>query len=144
MAGQMIGFAEIAEKMGVVLRHARIAVSSDPDFPEPLTPPGFRSPGWDEGVIDAYLETRTERSLGRVGRPPATAEGRRVKLSAEQNGKVRRLVRGHGSIAAASRVLGISEVTMRTRLNGRSSWVDAEFPKLARHLGVSESELRGE
>lgn len=144
MPGQMIGFAEIAEKMGVVIRHARRVVSEDPDFPKPITPPSFRSPGFDEDEVDRYLEQRAERSIRRVGRPPATAAGQRVKLSAEQNEVIRNHVREHGSIAAAARVLGISEVTMRFRLNGTSSWLPSELPKLARHLGVSESVLRGE
>lgn len=143
MPGQIIGFAEIAEKMGVVIQHARRVVSEDPDFPKPITPPSLRSPGFDEDEVDRYLEQRAERSIRRVGRPPATVAGQRVKLSAAQNEAIRNQLREHGSIAAAGRVLGISEVTMRFRLNGTSSWLPSELPKLAGHLGVSEAELRG-
>lgn len=143
MPGQIIGFAEIAEKMGVVIRHARRVVSEDPDFPKPITPPSLRSPGFDEEEVDRYLEQRAERSMRRVGRPPATVAGQRVKLSPEQLEEIRLEFRGRSTIASAARALGISEVTMRFRLNGTSSWLPSELPKLAKHLGVSEAELLG-
>lgn len=71
--GKVLGYAEIAEILGVDVKSVRIYRGRDEDFPEPVTPASFRSPGFDEADVLRYKKLREARRIGKPGRPPRTA-----------------------------------------------------------------------
>jgi hypothetical protein len=71
--GKVLGYAEIAEILGVDVKSVRIYRGRDEDFPEPVTPASFRSPGFDEADVQRYKKLREVRRIGKPGRPPRTA-----------------------------------------------------------------------
>jgi len=70
---KVLGYAEIAELLGVDVKSVRIYRGRDADFPEPVTPAGFRSPGFDEVDVLRWIKLREVRRLGKSGAPPRTA-----------------------------------------------------------------------
>jgi predicted DNA-binding transcriptional regulator AlpA len=136
----VIGYASIAKKMGTSVEHVRNLRGKDPDFPKPVTAPEFRSPGFDEAEIDAYMKARAERPRNSTGRPPRQGAARR-KLPIEVNRKIEALVREAGTLAEFTRLLEVSDMTLRNRFAGTTTWREGELAAIAARLGISEEEL---
>lgn len=71
--GKLLGYAEIAEVLGVKVRSVRDFKWRDSDFPEPATPEGSRSPAFWESDVLRYKKLREVRNVGKKGRPPRSA-----------------------------------------------------------------------
>jgi predicted DNA-binding transcriptional regulator AlpA len=142
----VIGYADIADKMGVDVKSVRIYAGRDRDFPTPVTPASWRSPGFSEADVDRYLEVRKVRNSGRSGRPPRSVDGeKRLEGGREVGDRVRELlVSGESSVGSSSelaRLVGLSTAALGFRLRGQVRWKPSEVEAVARALGVNESRL---
>ncbi len=132
----VIGYAEVAAKMGVQVKSVIAFRSRDPEFPAPITPPSFRSPGWDPADIDRYITLREVRRSGRSGRPPRSASGDRVAVDASMNERIRELIQGKATVVSIADLIGVTPAAIWLRLNGRTRWARAELAAIAERLEV--------
>lgn len=72
---KMVSYAEIALQMRVNVETVRIYAIRDEDFPKPITPASFRSPGFNQDDVDLYIEKRATKNVGKSGRPPRIRPG---------------------------------------------------------------------
>lgn len=144
----VIGYSDIAEKMNVDVKSVRIYAGRDEDFPEPVTPASWRSPGFSEADVDRYLELRKVRNSGRSGRPPRSVDSEtRLEAGKEIGDRIREVLVGDrstvGSVSELARLTGLSTAALGFRLRGQTRWKPSEVSAVAAALGVPESDLRG-
>lgn len=144
----VIGYSDIAEKMGVDVKSVRIYAGRDADFPTPVTPASWRSPGFNEADIDRYLELRKVRSSGRSGRPPRSIDSEtRLEGGRGIGDRVREVLVGDEvsvrTTSELARLVGLSTAAMGFRIRGQVRWKPSELTAVAIVLGVSESSLLG-
>lgn len=136
---EIVGYAEIADLMGISVPGVMKAARTDANFPAPITPPSMRSPGWDRRDIDKYVVARAARAEGRSGRPPA--KSKRYKLTPEANASIERRIREAGTFAEFVALAGISDNALRQRFSGKTTWREAELERFAERLGTTFEEL---
>jgi len=143
----VIGYEKIAEKMGVQVKSVRIYRARDADFPEPVTPPELRSPGFDEAEIDKYIEIRNIRAAGKSGRAPRTADAEpRLEADPEIGRRIRDLVAesaGSVTLSELAGLIGIKDSALGFRLRGQVRWKLSELEVVAKRLGTTADRLRG-
>lgn len=144
----VIGYSDIADKMGVDVKSVRIYAGRDRDFPTPVTPPSWRSPGFSAADVDRYLELREIRNSGRSGRPPRSVDNEeRVESGREIGDRVREVLgsgeTGVGSMSELARLTGLSTAAMGFRLRGQTRWKLSELEVVAAALGVPLDQLMG-
>lgn len=137
----VIGYAEVAEKMGVQVKSVVAFRSRDPEFPQPITPASFRSPGWDKADIDRYITLREVRRSGRSGRPPRTASGDRVDVDPAMNDRIRELIQGNATVVSIANLIGVHPAAIWLRINGRTRWARVELAAIATKLEVPVEQL---
>jgi predicted DNA-binding transcriptional regulator AlpA len=137
----VIGYAEVAEKMGVKVKSVIAFRSRDPEFPAPITPASFRSPGWDPADIDRYITLREVRSSGRSGRPPRSASGDRLDVDPAMNDRIRDLIQAKATVKSIADLIGVTPAAIWLRLNGRTRWARAELVAIANKLEVPLEQL---
>lgn len=74
MTKRIVYYADIARMLDVKpasVRHYRYRQDPDVVFPDPVTPPESRTPGWDEDDIVEWIRLRGLRGMGR---PPRVTE----------------------------------------------------------------------
>lgn len=143
---RILGYVEIAEKLGVSVGAVKNYASIDPDFPTKITPDSMRSPGFAEADVDRYMAVRALRFASRgqtSGRPLAAGVDRR-KLSPAVNAKIGRLIRAAGTFTEFTKLAGISDQALRTRISGVSRWRETELLAFANRLGITVDELVAE
>lgn len=139
----VIGYAEIAEKMGVSPSSVIAYRSRDETFPAPVTPASFRSPGFDEAEIDRWLVLRETSQRGRPGRPSRMLTDERISLSSEAMEALRARVKtAELSNVAVCKAAGISDTALWFRYQGKSRWRLSELEAIAKLLGTSVDALR--
>ena len=144
----VIGYSDIADKMGVDVKSVRIYAGRDSDFPEPVTPASWRSPGFNEADVDRYLELRKVRNSGRSGRPPRSVDGEtRLEAGREIGDKIREVLAGDESAVASvselGRLTGLTTAALGFRLRGQTRWKPSELETIAAALGMRVERLTG-
>ncbi|UFU16053.1 hypothetical protein LQK89_17680 (plasmid) [Curtobacterium sp. C1] len=148
--GSVLGYSDIAQQMGVDVKSVRIYASRDKDFPAPVTPPEWRSPGFAQQDVDRYLERRRTRGAGQRGRPARGAAEERVQLGPEVGERIRSLLaeRRDGAtvryVKDLAPLLGLSVPSVGFRMSGRARWLRSELDTVAAALGASVDELVGD
>lgn len=135
----VIGYAEIARKMGVKVQSVYSVRARDADFPAPVTPDWVRTPGFSEAEIDRYIALREVRNAGKSGRPPQSAD--RVEVAPEANERVRELIQQHTTFAAIADLVGVTPTAIWLRLRGRARWKRSELEVLAEKFGTTVEDL---
>lgn len=142
----VIGYSDIAEKMGVDVKSVRIYAGRDNDFPTPVTPASWRSPGFAEADVDRYLELRKVRNSGRSGRPPRSIDSEtRLEGGREIGDRIREILVGDespvGTTSELARLVGLSTAALGFRLRGQVRWKPSELTAVAGALGVPQDRL---
>lgn len=135
----LLGYVDIAEKLGVRVESVRIYAHSDPDFPVPATPASLRSPGFTEADVGRYARLRIERRKGKSGTPPRSAGAAPVN-DVELGEKVRTALGSEGSAVGTmtdlADCLGLSWDAVRRRINGRTRWTERDVETLIELFGA--------
>ncbi len=147
--GSILGYSDIAKQMGIDVKSVRIYASRDEDFPEPITPREWRSPGFAKKDVDRYLARRRARSVGKSGRPPVSGDVERVQLGPEVGVRIRELLaekREAASIHAVKEIaplLDLSVASVGFRMRGTARWRQTELELVAKALGADVDEITG-
>jgi predicted DNA-binding transcriptional regulator AlpA len=146
-ADAVLGYQEVAERMGIDVKSVRIYAVTDPDFPVRITPPSLRSPGFSSADVDAYIERRRTRNTG-SGRPPRGGqEPPRVETGPAVGARIRELLPAAQAPANTERglaeVVGLNVAALRFRLRGQTRWKTTELNAVAAALGTTVQDLTG-
>lgn len=139
----LLGYADIAELLGVSVQTARYYASQDKDFPSRITPASMRSPGFDPEDVRRYIETRNTKNVGKPGRPPRTArQGDRVSTTdASLPDRIRAAVASETTsvktLTELAGKLGLSSITFGNRMRGTTRWTEGELKALRKILKIS-------
>lgn len=146
-ANAVLGYVEVAERMGIAVKSARIYAATDPDFPARITPLSLRSPGFSSADVEAYIERRRTRNTG-SGRPPRGGqEPPRVETGPAVGARIRELLPAAQAPANTERglaeVLGLNVAALRFRLRGQTRWKTTELNAVAVALGTTVQDITG-
>lgn len=132
---EVLGYAAVAEVMGISVKGVIAQRARDPEFPAPVTPPELRSPGWAKVDIERYIALRDARRAGKRGRPPL-AGGPRVPFDDVNNDLIHELAMQKVTMTAVAAAIGLSDTAVWMRLKKRSRWARHELETVAALLEV--------